>query len=98
MKLDISLTEAEELALSTIAVDPAEWIENFVRERIRLAKDEIVAAEIHRRLDSGATIPASREAIVIAAFSEGDTVSAADRHMAAMAAATEPAGPPAEPA
>lgn len=98
MKLDIFLTEAEELALSTIAVDPAEWMENFVRERIRLATDKIVAAEIHRRLDGGAAIPASREAIVTAAFDEGDAVSAVDRHAAAMAASAKLAGPAADPA
>ena len=98
MKIDILLTEAEELALSTVAVDTAEWIENFVRERIRLAADRIVTAEIQRRLDNGITVPASRDAIVVAAFTEGDAVSAADQHMAATAASAVIVGQPAEPA
>ena len=90
MLIDIPLTEAENLALSTIAVDPAGWIENFLRERVRATMDGIVEREIRRRLDAGLAIPASREEIVIAAFSEGAVLSAADQQSATEAQSTVP--------
>jgi hypothetical protein len=69
MDITISLTEAEHKALSFVAVSPQEWAENAVKERCRLAMEEIFQMEVQRMLaDPTITeIPADREAVVLAA-------------------------------
>ena len=69
MEINITLTEAETKALSYVAFDPQEWAENAVKERARIAMDEIFQAEVQRMLaDPNTTeIPADREAVVLAA-------------------------------
>jgi hypothetical protein len=77
MEIKIILTEAESKALAYVAYDPQEWAENAVRERSRIAMDEIFQAEVARMLADPSTteIPADREAVVLAA----DVKSAAER-------------------
>jgi hypothetical protein len=69
MNYTITLTEAENKALAYIAVDPQDWIGNAVKERCRLAIDEIFQSEVQRMLaDPTITeIPADRDAVVLAA-------------------------------
>lgn len=69
MNYTITLTDAENKALAYIAVDPQDWINNAVKERCRLAIDEIFQAEVQRMLaDPTITeIPADRDAVVLAA-------------------------------
>jgi len=71
----ITLTDAEDKALHVIAMSAQEWIDNAVHERCRLSIDEIVNAEIQRKLDAGEPITGSKEEIVMAATVE----SAAER-------------------
>lgn len=77
MEIIITLTEAEAKALAYIAFDPQEWAENAVKERARIAMDEIFQLEVARMLADPDTteIPADREAVVLAA----DIKSAAQR-------------------
>ena len=63
----ITLTDAQDKALSVVASDQQEWIENAVFERCRLAIEEIVNAEVQRKLAAGETISGSKEDIVLAA-------------------------------
>ena len=63
----IALSDAQDKALSVIALDQQDWIENAVTERCRLAIDEIVAAEVARITAIGGTISGSKEDIVNAA-------------------------------
>lgn len=63
----ITLTEAEDKALSVIAIDQNEWIQNIVHERCRVAIDEIVNAEVQRKLAIGEPINGSKEDIVLEA-------------------------------
>jgi len=63
----ITLTDAEDKALHVVAASAQEWIDNMVHERCRIAIDEIVAAEIKKKLDAGETISGSRDDIVMAA-------------------------------
>ena len=63
----ISLTDAEDKALSVVAVSQQEWIDNAVHERCRIAIDEIVAAEVERITSAGGTLSGSKEDIVLAA-------------------------------
>lgn len=69
MEYTIKLTEAQNKALSYVAVDPEEWIRNAVFERARLAMEEIFQLELQRMLNDPdiKEIPADREAVVLSA-------------------------------
>lgn len=86
MEIKITLSEAETKALSYVAFDPQEWAENAVKERARIAMEEIFQAEVARMLaDPNTTeIPADRETVVLAASIK----SAAQRQAEAEANAT----------
>ncbi len=77
MEITITLTEAETKALAYVAYDPQEWAENAVKERARIAMEEIFQTEAQRMLadPTVTSIPADREAVVLAA----DIKSAAER-------------------
>lgn len=75
MQYTITLTDAENKALSVVALDQNDWIQNAVHERCRIAIDEIVAAEVKRKLAAGEPITGSKDDIVMAAQIE----SAAER-------------------
>lgn len=70
MKIEITLTEAENKALAYVALDPSEWATNAVKERARIAMEEIFQLEVQRMLaDPNTTeIPADREAVVLASI------------------------------
>jgi hypothetical protein len=69
MKYEIELNEAEVKALSYVAYDPKEWIQNAASNRARIAIEEIFQQEVDRMLaDPNITeIPADREAVILAA-------------------------------
>jgi hypothetical protein len=67
MEYKIILTEAQYKALSYIAYDPQEWIQNAIYERCRVAIEEIVLQEVERITSEGGTISGTKEDIVIAA-------------------------------
>ena len=71
----ITLSDAEDKALGVVAYSQGEWISNVVKERCRIAMEEIVAAEVQRKLAAGESITGSKDDIVMAAPVE----SAADR-------------------
>lgn len=75
MQYTITLSDAENKALGVVAVDQNDWIQNAVHERCRIAIDEIVAAEVQRKLAAGEPITGTKEDIVMAAQIE----SAAER-------------------
>ena len=66
----VTLTDAEDKALSVVAVSQQEWIDNAVKNRCRISKDEIVAAEIKRIRESGGTVSGTDDEIVMAATVE----------------------------
>jgi len=66
----ITLTDAEDKALSVIAVNKQEWIDNAVKNRCRQSKEEIVDAEIKRIRAEGGTVSGTDDEIVIAATVE----------------------------
>jgi len=63
----ITLSDAEDKALGFVAVSQDDWIQNVVHNRCRIAIEEIVAAEVQRKLDLNETISGSKEDIVNAA-------------------------------
>lgn len=71
----VTLSDAEAKALASVAVDPDAWVDNAVKERARIAMDDIVNAEVQRKLAIGEAITGTKEDIVMAANVE----SAADR-------------------
>ena len=71
----ITLSDAEDKALGVVALSQNDWIQNAVKERCRIAIEEIVAAEVQRKLAAGEAITGSKDDIVMAANVE----SAAER-------------------
>jgi hypothetical protein len=63
----ITLSDAEDKALHVVALSAQDWIDNAVHERCRIAMDEIVNAEVQRKLAAGESITGSKEDIVMAA-------------------------------
>jgi len=66
----ITLTDAEDKALHSVAISAQDWMDNVVHERCRLAIDEIVNSEVQRLIAAGQTISGSKEDIVLAATVE----------------------------
>ena len=71
----ITLSDAEDKALHTVAISAQDWIDNAVHERCRIAIDEIFIAEAQRISANGGEISGTKDSIVMAANIE----SAADR-------------------
>ena len=63
----ITLSAAEDKALGVVAFSQDDWIQNAVKERCRIAMEEIIAAEVQRLLGEGKSITGSKDDIVIAA-------------------------------
>lgn len=81
----ITLSDAEDKALGSVALSQNEWINNAVHERCRIAIDEIVNEEVQRKLAAGEPITGSKDEIVMAANIE----SAAERQARMEAQAAE---------
>ena len=76
----ITLTETEDKALSYVAYSQQDWIENAVKERCRIAIEEIVQTAVQKCLETSTQIPSSKEAMVDLAFSKGWVTTAEQRH------------------
>ena len=63
----ITLSDAEDKALNFVAISANDWIQNAVHERCRIAIEEIVAAEVQRKIAFGETISGTKEDLVNAA-------------------------------
>lgn len=68
MDITITLTDAEYKALSYVALDPVEWVQNAASARAIAGMEEIFNAEVQAALADPKTksIPADREAVVLA--------------------------------
>ena len=75
----ITLTAAEDAALSSVALSQQEWIDNAVHERCRIAIDDIVAITVQKCLETNTPIPGSKDAMVDLAFEKGWVKTAAER-------------------
>jgi hypothetical protein len=63
----ITLSDAEDKALGVVAFSQDGWIQNAVKERCRIAMEEIIAAEVQRKLGLGESITGTKDDIVMAA-------------------------------
>lgn len=75
----IDYNDAEELAMSYVASDINEWIQNAAHERARVSMEEIVKICVEKCLETNVQIPGSKESMVELAFSNGWVMSAKDR-------------------
>lgn len=79
MNYQITLTQAEDKALSYAAFSQQEWIDNAVHERCRIAIEEIVKITVEKCLESNIQIPGSKDEMVELAFAQGWVISAKQR-------------------
>ena len=80
MDYTVTLTEAQRKALEYVALDASEWINNAATARADNAIDEICAIYTNHKLDNNEAITVvGKDAIVLAAYSEGLIQSAATR-------------------
>ena len=79
MNYTVTLTETEKKGMEYIAYSPQDWVENAMKERARIAVDEIVKLAVEKFLAANQSIPGSKEEIVAAAYSNGWVKTAADR-------------------
>lgn len=75
----VTLTDTEKAAMEYIAYDPQDWVENAMKERARLAIEDIVKIAVDKFLEAGQAIPGSREEIVAAAYANNWIQTAKDR-------------------
>lgn len=87
MNYTITLTTAEDAALSYAAMSQDDWIQNAIHERCRIAIEEIVAVTVQKCLDTNTQIPGSKDAMVELAFAQGWVKTAAQRQAEHEAAA-----------
>jgi hypothetical protein len=85
----ITLSAAEDAALSHVALSQQDWIDNAVHERARIAIEEIVQITVQKCLETSIQIPGSKEEMVTLAFAQGWVKSAADRQAEAQMVATQ---------
>ena len=79
MQYTIELTETENLALGSVAISQQDWIENFTKDRARIAIEEIVQMAVTKCMDTQTPVPSTREALVALAFEQGWVVALADK-------------------
>ena len=87
MNYTITLTAAEDAALSHVAFSQADWIDNAVHERCRIAIEEIVGITVQKCLETNTPIPGSKDEMVTLAFAQGWVKTAAQRQAEAEAEA-----------
>lgn len=71
MEYTVTLTSAEDKALSWVAASQQDWIDHAVHERCRLAIEELVKICVEKCLSENIQIPASKDAMVELAFTQG---------------------------
>lgn len=82
----VTLTDTENKAFSVYAVSQQEWIDNSVHERCRTAVDVVCKICVDKCLETGTTIPNSRDEMVDLAFQMGWVTTAQQQNEAAQAA------------
>lgn len=87
MNYTVTLSPAEDAALSYAALSQDDWIQNAVHERARIAIEEIVQVTVQKCLETGTQIPGSKDDMVTLAFAQGWVKTAAVRQAEAEAEA-----------
>jgi len=88
----VTLSAAEDAALSVVALSQNDWIQNAVHSRCISAIDEIVAFTVQKCLETNTQIPGSKDAMVELALTNGWVKTAAQRQAEEEAEAAARAG------
>ena len=68
----VGITTGEYKALQYVMIDQQDWIENAIKERARIASDEIVSRYTQYKINKGEAITAiGTTAVIEAAYAEG---------------------------
>jgi hypothetical protein len=65
----VKLTDTEDKAMSYAALSTQDWVDNCLKNRARIAKDEIIAANMAHCNANGIAIATGEDAQVTQAFS-----------------------------
>ena len=71
MNITITLTDTEYKALEYAALSPQEWADNALKNRARIAKDEIIALLVKHCNENNVQLATGEDAQVAQAFSLG---------------------------
>jgi hypothetical protein len=75
-----TLTQAEDMALAYAASSQQDWIDNVVKNRCRIAIEEIVKIAVEQAMENGVQLPTSKDAVVAMAFEKGWVITGAQRN------------------
>lgn len=81
MNYTVTLSAAQDAALSYAALSQDEWIQNAIDSRCQAAIDEIVKVAVQRSFAEGVTLPTSAEEVVLLAFEKGWVKTAEQRNV-----------------
>lgn len=87
--ITIRLTDTEYKALEYAALSPQDWSDNAVKNRARIAKDEIIALLVKHCNDNAVQIATGEDAQVTQAFDLGVVKTAAIQQAESIAQADE---------
>lgn len=87
--ITVSLTDTENKAMEYAALSVQDWADNALKNRARIAKEEIVQALVAHCNANGIALAVGQDAQVTQAFDLGVVKTAAQRNEEAAAAAAE---------
>lgn len=78
MEYTVTLTSAQDKALSWVAASQQDWISHVVHERCRLATEELVKICVEKCLQTNTPIPGSKDEMVELVFAQAWVKTAAE--------------------
>ena len=67
----VTLSISEDIALGAITASQAEWIDNVVHNRCRLAIDAVVKLAVEKCFEEGIQLPGTKDDVVLLAYQKG---------------------------
>jgi hypothetical protein len=89
MDITITLTDTEYKALEYVALSPQDWADNALKNRARIAKEEIVAELVKYCNANSVALAVGEDAQVAQAYELGVVKTAADQQAEAIAQAEQ---------
>lgn len=71
MDYTVTLTQAEDMALSYVTASQQDWIDNAAKNRARIAIEEIVKICVDKCMETNTQVPGSKDEMVFLAFERG---------------------------
>lgn len=76
----LELTQAQDMALAYAAFSQQDWIDNVVKNRCRIAIEEIMQVALDKSIETGTQLPVTQDEIVMLAFERGWVKTGAQRN------------------